>query len=146
MRRIFTDTTRHPIGTGAPNDVQSSIRVQGLHHCLRDVHVTIDIEHSWVNDLDITLTAPDGTSVSLVANEGGNGDNFRMTKFDDAAPASIVGQAAPFRGTFRPEGNLSDFDHLDPNGDWVLKVSDQASQDGGALQSWTLDIDDGVYL
>jgi len=145
MRRVFTNIQSKEIGRGGPNTVESTITVDGLHDCLRDVNISIDIDHTWDSDLSISLTGPNGTRVLLVATEGGSGSNFRFTKFDDAAPVSIVGRRAPFRGTFRPEESLSDFDHSDPNGTWTLRIKDQAAQDGGALNSWTLDIDDGLY-
>lgn len=145
MHRLFTNIQSKKIGRGGPNMVESSITVDELHDCLRDVNVTIDIDHTWDSDLSVSLTGPDGTRVLLVTNEGSGGNNFRFTKFDDAAPISIVGRSAPFRGTFRPEESLSDFDHSDPNGTWTLRVEDQAPQDGGSLNSWTLDIDDGLY-
>lgn len=145
MRRVLTNIQPREIDRRGPNVVESTITVQGLHDCLRDVNVTIDIDHTWDSDLSVSLTGPNGMRVLLVANEGSDGNDFRFTKFDDAAPVSIVDRLAPFRGTFRPEESLSDFDHSDPNGVWTLRVEDQASQDGGVLNSWTLDIDDGLY-
>jgi subtilisin-like proprotein convertase family protein len=114
-----------------------------LNGCIRDLKVTIDIDHTWTNDLHISLMAPSGDSVLLVEREGGSGNNFRNTTFDDAAQRSIVGQHAPFSGVFRPEESLAAFDHQNANGQWKLIVKDQASQDGGRLVSWSLDIDDG---
>ena len=143
MRHLFDNTDPKSIGSANPNTIESVIETNGLNGCVRDLKLTIDIEHSWTEDLKISLIAPNNDSVILVEREGGSGNNFRNTTFDDAATRSIVGQKAPFFGNFRPEQNLSKFDHLEPNGLWILRIEDTAAQDGGTLNSWQLELDDG---
>jgi len=111
--------------------------------------VSFNINHGSDSDLDIFLQGPDGTLVELSTDNGGSGNNYgnscaQRTTFDDAAGTAITSGAAPFFGTFRPEGKLSDFrgkSGADVNGTWTLLVSDDtANAIGGELDCWTLTI------
>ena len=104
---------------------------------LGDLDVVIDLSHTWVEDLDVTLTAPNGTSVDLFSDVGGSGDDVDTT-LDDEAATSIVSGTAPFTGTFQPEGSLASFDGVSPVGTWTLTIVDDAGGDDGTLHSWSL--------
>ncbi|MBW1295851.1 proprotein convertase P-domain-containing protein [Aquimarina litoralis] len=105
-----------------------------------DLNVSVNIEHTWNEDLTITLTAPDNTtSVELTSGNGGNSDNYINTMFDDEAANPITGGTGPFTGTFQPEGSLADFNGLSSAGTWTLTVSDGANQDGGQLLNWNIE-------
>ena len=72
----------------------------------------------------------------LANRRGGSGDNFTDTVFDDEAATAIGAGSAPFTGSFRPEQPLSAFDGKPVDGTWKLRISDQAAQDIGTLNSW----------
>lgn len=101
--------------------------------------VMMDITHTFDGDLDIFLIAPDGTSLEMTTDNGGSGDNYTMTVFEDGNP-SIAGGAAPFTGTFQPEGGTfaSAFDGVCITGDWRLEVTDDASGDIGTLNNFMI--------
>ncbi len=143
MNHVFRNGDSVPIGHDDPNQIESQIQVDNLTSNIRDVVVSFDIQHTYTNDLRITLISPQGTGVMLVEREGGSGNNFSGTTFDDAAVRSIIGADAPFSGSFRPESTLSAFDGEDPNGVWKLRVEDTAALDGGVLNLWKLVLDDG---
>ena len=105
-----------------------------------DANVRVSLTHTWDSDVDIFLRHPDGTSVELSTDNGGMGDNYNNTLFDDEAATSIVGQAAPFAGTFRPEGFLSVLDGKPAAGTWKLEIFDDENQDQGTLTSWSLEL------
>jgi subtilisin-like proprotein convertase family protein len=108
-----------------------------------DVNVTINIEHPNDEDLTVILIAPDGiTEIVLTSGNGGDGDNYTNTVFDDSASTSITTGVAPFTGRFIPEEPLSVLNGISPFGDWTLRVIDDAgnAMDGPFL-NWTLDID-----
>ena len=70
---------------------------------INDVNVTLNIQHTWVPDLTITLTSPDGTVVELSSAIGNAGDDdMTNTSFDDGADTDITDGTAPFTGVFRP--------------------------------------------
>ena len=118
--------------------VTSTLPITGAS-ALTDVNVRIgSLTHTFDGDLDIFLIAPDGTRVELTTDNGSSGDNFTNTVFDDSAATAITSGTAPFTGSFRPEGSLATLNGKSGNGTWVLEVSDDASQDTGTLNSWSL--------
>lgn len=129
-----------PIGSGAPNRIESTINVSGLDQTIEDVTVCLDINHTYTADLSIVLFAPSGRGVTLVRKRGGSGNNFKNTVFDDNANDSIRRARPPFNGTYKPEGKLSIFKGEDANGTWALVVIDSARLDGGSLNKWSISI------
>jgi hypothetical protein len=73
MRHEFTNDTPIAIPGDSKITVESRIQLSGVSSPIRDVNVTVDLDHSWTNDLRIVLEAPDGTRVKLVEREGGPG-------------------------------------------------------------------------
>ncbi len=141
MRNVFVNRKPERIDPGGPNVVRSEILVSDGLGSIRDINVLIDIQHTFVGDLVISLIGPRGARVLLVGGEGGGADNFRATILDDEAPSDIEDARAPFRGVFRPEGSLADFDGRDPNGTWTLEIKDEAFADGGRLRLWAMEIE-----
>ena len=110
--------------------------------------VCIKINHTWDADLDIFLVAPDGTRVELSTDNGGSTANYgnggtsnfgTLTCFDMAAATAITAGAAPFMGSFIPEGDLGDVNNgQNADGVWSLCVTDDAGGDTGFINSFTL--------
>ena len=107
---------------------------------LEDVNVKINIDHSWDSDLDISLQSPAGTVVELTTDNGGSGDNYTDTVFDDAAATSILSGSAPFTDTYQPEGSLADFNGEMTLGDWTLIVTDDTGGDGGTINLFEIEL------
>ncbi len=108
-----------------------------------DVNVTLNITHTFDEDLEAFLISPSGTQVQLFTRVGGQFNNFINTTLDDQATTFIndgSAASAPFTGAFRPEGLLSDFNGENPNGTWKLLIRDVANLDVGTLNSWSLTI------
>ncbi len=135
---LFHNRTPQTIDAGASNTVESRILVQGISGNASLIKATLDVSHSYNRDLKISLVSPEGTEVLLVDKEGADQDDFKETTFDDNASEPIAGAQAPFRGSFRPEGSMSDFVGEEVTGEWVLRIEDQANFDGGSLNFWTL--------
>jgi len=107
-----------------------------------DMNVRLAIEHSFVEDLTITLTSPGGspTVVTLFETYSGTPDaNFQDTLLDDNNTLSFIGtQNPPYAGSYRPgvdgdSDDLSDFNGLSMTGIWTLSVTDNANGDSGTL-------------
>ncbi len=127
----------------------STVSVSGITAPIAKVTVSLNINHGSDSDLDIFLQGPDGTLVELSTDNGGSGNNYgnscaQRTTFDDAAVTAITSGAAPFFGTFRPEGKLGDFrgkSGAEVNGTWTLLISDDtANAIAGELDCWTLNL------
>lgn len=101
--------------------------------------VCIDITHTWDADLNISLQAPDGTTVDLTVGNGGSGDDYNNTCFNAGASTSIVAGNPPFTGSFKPQGFLGNINNgQNGNGTWNLVITDTYPADQGTLISWSL--------
>jgi subtilisin-like proprotein convertase family protein len=108
---------------------------------LKDVDVRINnLSHTWVGDLVIDITSPDGTRVMLAEHPGGpdnSGNNFTNTVFDDEASTGISAGAPPYTGSFKPQNDqLARFDGKQQQGTWTLRVRDRFSGDVGTINGW----------
>ncbi len=134
-----TVSPNSPIGPGA-GVITSSIINFTDDFIVNDVNVTVNLTHTWVGDIDIKLVGPDNSEVVLFDRHGGSGDNLTNTVFDDDASTDIASGAAPFTGTFSPDGSLADFNGLNSAGDWTLVITDNAGGDGGTLLDWSIQL------
>ncbi len=101
--------------------------------------VNLNGTHSFVGDLTFTLTAPSGTSATLMTQQCGTNNLFDLGFDDEAATATIA--CPPTGGTmYIPTSPLSAFNGEDPVGNWVLTVSDGADTNGGSLNGWAIEI------
>lgn len=103
------------------------------------VNVSVNITHSWIQDLDITLISPNGTSILLFSNNCTDEKGLDVT-FDDDASSSIICGATIVSGTYTPTSALSGFIGEDSLGNWDLKVYDGYNGDTGTINSWSLEI------
>ena len=111
-----------------------------FEYIISDVDVSINIDHNRDSDLDIYLISPDGTRVELTTDNGGTGHNYTDTVFDDQAEIAITSGTAPFTNTYKPEGNLSDFNGKNCQGVWKLEINDDEDGQGGTLHSWNINV------
>ena len=124
----------------------SALTVSGFTNFLDKVTVSLWITHPLDSDLtNISLVAPDGTTVLLSAANGGSSANYgtgssdaSRTLFDAAATTSITNGVAPFVGTFTPQNSLGSFFGRPANGTWHLTISDGYGGSLGTLRAWSL--------
>lgn len=130
--------TNQPIGPN-PITVYSNITIP-QDHIVHSLRVKINISHDRASDLDLYLISPDGTRVELTTDNGGTGNDYIDTIFDDEASQLITAGTAPFTGTYKPEGSLADFIGLPTLGTWQLEMTDDETGESGTLHTWELDI------
>lgn len=125
---------------------------------ISDVNILdLNISHSYIGDLEASLTAPDGTEVSLFDRPGfpnsqyGCEEDNLLLSFDDGASnissllesscstSSTIGTYA-IQGAYRSINPMSVFNGKEMQGTWTLSITDNFNGDGGALNSWTLDL------
>ncbi|MBK8498164.1 MAG: T9SS type A sorting domain-containing protein [Flavobacteriales bacterium] len=106
--------------------------------------VELILTHTYRSDLIISLVSPGGQEFSLINQKGGSSDNFgnngscptavfRLIA-GGAALTAIPATTANVTGNYAPEQPLSSFNSGNPNGNWVLKICDNAGVDVGALR------------
>ncbi len=120
--------------TRSTNPVQLTFTVAGLLPSIIDVNLYLDMVHSWDEDLEIRLISPGGTNVLLFNQLPGGPprfDDFDDTRFDQQAANPITSGTAPYAGSYRPQGNLDNFNGQNPNGTWTLWLFDHRLGDYG---------------
>ncbi len=108
--------------------------------------VCINVEHAWLDDLDIYLLAPNGLFMELSTDNGSNGDDYTQTCFtpDAITPIDYVmppASGAPYTGDFLPEGYWEDLwsgQENPTNGTWQLLIIDDQNGFEGTLLDWTI--------
>jgi subtilisin-like proprotein convertase family protein len=109
------------------NDFQVSTLTLAIANTnpLKSLKVDVDIEHTYIGDLIVTLQAPVDMGVNPVIlheRQGGATDNLKKTYDEVNAP-----RLAAFKGK-------------SPQGTWLLEVVDKAQQDTGKIRSFTLEM------
>jgi subtilisin-like proprotein convertase family protein len=124
-----------------------TINVSALNPQLWKLQLQTVITHTYAADLDITLTSPEGTVMTVSTDNGGpNDDVFNGTWWNDDAgdtnPPGPVTDTVFVDGvvetTLVPEEALGAFLFENPNGPWTLEIYDDTNGDTGTLVSWTL--------
>lgn len=130
-------STNVPLPVVDAGTMFSNLNISGVG-TITNVRVQLNITHTWNSDLDLFLISPAGTRIELSTDNGGSGDNYTNTIFDDAAATSITTGTAPFSGSFRPEQPLATLNGQDGNGLWRLEVTDDLGSFTGTLNSWSV--------
>ena len=108
---------------------------------ISDVNITMNVSHTWINDMTATLISPSGTQVQLFAQPCTSASilNINAT-FDDSGSNVVCGTNPGISGTVRSSQLLSAFNGQNSTGTWTLRILDSFNQDGGSLNSWSLNI------
>ncbi|MBV6477991.1 MAG: hypothetical protein HGGPFJEG_00737 [Ignavibacteria bacterium] len=143
------------------NPAVDTINISGIPSGMeiKKVKVTIDtLTHTWIGDLRFWLskgTVTD-TIISRIGYTGsgfGNSCNdFYGTNLIDSTglisiqniPTTCNGVYAQATGTFNPNLPLAPFIGGNPNGAYILRISDNAGGDVGELRKWCLTITYGT--
>ena len=110
-----------------------------------DITVSLTITHTYVGDLNITLS--DGINTVDITTNLGLSNNLAGTYvFSDSAPTTWASVATAGAvnippGTYQPETPLAPFLADMRNATWTLSVGDDAGADTGVLSAWSLSID-----
>src|SRR5690606_2301705 len=123
--------------TGAPTITSTITLMNDLP--VADINVNLDLTHTFLADLEVSLISPAGTRVILVSNSCGGNQDILAT-FDDSAEGFICGSTPAIQGTVRPLSSLAAFNGESTYGDWILEVKDIAASDGGSLNAFSMDI------
>jgi PKD repeat protein/subtilisin-like proprotein convertase family protein len=118
--------------------------------------VCFSITHTWVGDLIVSLTAPNGTTVTLTDQPGVpatlagcSGDNMDVCVILGTGNEmeNVCNNLPAISGNFTAAGgaNLNAVNTAggSPNGNWELFISDNAGFDTGVLVEWSLLFDVG---
>jgi subtilisin-like proprotein convertase family protein len=128
------------IGTTANVTINSTLNIP-VGGVISDVNITMNLTHTWINDLTATLISPSGTQVQLFTQPCTNNDiqNISAT-FDDSGSNIVCGTNPGITGVVKSTQLLSAFNGQNSTGIWTLRILDGFNQDGGSLNNWSINI------
>ncbi|MFD0739911.1 M4 family metallopeptidase [Lysobacter koreensis] len=110
--QTYSNTADYPIADNAT--VDSPITVSSrTGNAPSNASVTVAIVHTYQGDLKVDLVAPDGSLYNLHNRTGGSADNVNKTVTLNLSTEAL-------------------------NGTWKLRVNDNAAQDTGRIDSWSI--------
>ena len=122
-------------------DIVDNTTATGVIDVLDDIEivearVSIDISHTWIADIDLSIDSPLATSVMLHSGQGGAADDIILTYTDfGIANGADVYNCACLMQPSGP-GTLADFETESTLGEWTLTVADNATGDPGTVNEW----------
>ncbi|SHH31143.1 T9SS type B sorting domain-containing protein [Winogradskyella jejuensis] len=132
------------------------------------LNICINMEHSYVGDLDITIVSPNGQEADLFQSSLAFGESVGESNgADDGVPgvgsdycfsmgAAVPLTAAPIitagsppvntfqPGTYLPVESFANLVGSPLNGTWIIRVTDNFSQDDGTIFSWDIEFDPSI--
>ncbi|MEO1033415.1 MAG: HYR domain-containing protein, partial [Bacteroidota bacterium] len=145
--------------------ITSIANVSGLDASFQVIDITVQtaMNHTWIGDLAMEVTAPGGESVVLFAESLAESSDLNATfpiTFTDSAtvPANDIGETIDNIEAVCQVDNICEYTAMGGtdafaqliseinangspiNGDWTLSIRDQVFQDTGTLVSWQVKI------
>ena len=137
----YTNTTplTIPDGVGAnsPGATATNTISVPVVGTISDVNISLNVSHTYPNDLVIGINHPDATQDIVWNRACGGNDNFNVTLNDGSPTFTCV---ANMTGTFAPSAPLSVFNNKPSNGTWTLLVADYYNVDTGTVNSWSIEV------
>lgn len=134
--------------------------------------IFVNMEHSWLRDLEISIECPNGQKSILSHHPGNTGGEVFLGKpneLDEALPAPIPGIGYQYSWSSTatnpnwidyvnqnlpatlPAGEYQSYEPLSQlvgcplNGDWKIEATDLWASDNGFIFSWGLEFDESIY-
>ncbi|MGS2762479.1 reprolysin-like metallopeptidase [Sinomicrobium sp. M5D2P9] len=127
------------IDSASANTVTSSIEITEAGQ-LTDLTLGLNISHTYVSDLTVSLTSPSGTTVVILEGVCGGNDDINASFSDTGSPLECSTTSPVVSGNIQPQELFEAFHGEDTEGTWTLTVEDGFALDGGTLNSFSLDI------
>ena len=109
---------------------------------IESISLDLDITHTWVADLEISLIAPNGQELSVITGPcAGFFADMDATFSDAGVGLSCNGTAPAVSGNIAPEDAFAGLNGMMPAGTWTIKIGDNfGGLDFGVVNSYSLDI------
>ncbi|WP_412986269.1 T9SS type B sorting domain-containing protein [Pontimicrobium sp. IMCC45349] len=166
-------TTFLPDGSGAVYTTCITVDCYESSQTLDDIsqllEICVNMEHSYLGDLEITIISPNGQEAILKDYPGGGGTYLGGANDDGSTtpgtgadycfsmsgavtlvngPTITAGTNPPGNsitpGTYLPEGSFNSLLGSPLNGDWCIEIVDNLSIDNGYVFSWGMAFDPAI--
>lgn len=131
------------LALAATSDTSRTITVPAGVGILEELEVFVQLEHSFIGDVIIYLTGPNGVTIVLYNRHGGSGFHLYGSFVDEYGPFPTQLSAPYIRGMI-PIAGLNALRNnwygASASGNWTLRIQDTISGDGGTWRSWGLRI------
>jgi subtilisin-like proprotein convertase family protein len=137
---VATDIPKN-IPDNSFSGVISSLNIT-KNEVISSLTVSVNISHTYMSDLAISIESPLGTVIPLVENQCDGPINFNLdATFDDAGNVLTCQNSSPvITGTIKPVALLNGFFGENSLGVWKLKVVDSGAQDVGTINNWSINL------
>ena len=136
---VATDFSDATIGNVANSTASIPILVSG-GITIADINVSLDVTHTWVQDLTITLIGPPeigNPAITLLEEPCGGQDDILAT-LDDSGTILACGTDPAISGIIKPQQTLSELNGNLADGIWTLFIIDKYNTDGGTINAVNL--------
>ncbi|MBT8278052.1 MAG: T9SS type B sorting domain-containing protein, partial [Bacteroidia bacterium] len=167
-------TTFLPDGSGASYTTCITVDCYESNQTLDDIsqliEICVNMEHSYLGDLDIFITSPNGQQATLKSFGAGGGGTYLGGANDDGTNTPGVGADYCFSmsgtvtlvngptvidginppgnsiaaGTYLPEESFAALLGSPLNGDWCIEIVDNLSIDNGYIFEWGMSFDPSI--
>jgi subtilisin-like proprotein convertase family protein len=136
-----TDFSNNVINTVPNSEATVPVTVTG-GYTIGDLNVNMNITHTWIGDITITLEGPAAIGspiITLLDIPCGDNQNINCTMDDDGTTPACSGNPA-ITGLIAPIDPLSSLNTLPADGEWILRVFDHNNEDGGTINSFSINL------
>ncbi|NJN77503.1 MAG: hypothetical protein HC803_03545, partial [Saprospiraceae bacterium] len=128
--------------------------------------ICVNMEHSFMGDLNITISCPTGQAITLHQYPGGGGTFLGVPVDNDATPlipgigfdycwespssaptwvAGAAGLGTLPAGTYSPSQSFAGLIGCQLNGDWTITITDNLFSDNGFIFNWGINFNPNIY-
>ena len=136
-----TDFSNNVIATVPNSEATVPLTITG-GFTIGDINVNMGITHTWIGDITVTLEGPASIGspiVTLLDIPCGANQNINCTMDDNGGVPACSGIPA-ITGNIAPVDPLSALNTLPADGEWILRVFDHNDQDGGTIDSFSINL------
>lgn len=175
VSKFRSDSLALPDGTGVSYSTKLTFSDFPAGTVLTDINqlqsICVNIEHSWLRDLEFSITCPNGTTLLLQHQEATGEEVFLGEPFEDdevlgipvpgkgydycwspkATDGTMLEYANNYMPKTLPKGNYESDEPFDKllgcplNGDWKITIKDFWQIDNGYIFKWGILFDESLY-
>ncbi len=111
----------------------------GIDSEIVDLNIVFELNHTFMEELRISLISPQGIQVPLMSSNRKSFDERIRVTLDQQAANHVSEDFLQQNGVYRPFGNLNLLNHTSAKGEWKIRFLDREENDGATIFHATLD-------